>query len=66
MVNDSIMQKINKHKYTKSNGKNSYILEASYGTSRGNSTKQTQSHANTNFRLKNSERKTMRVFSPKL
>lgn len=58
--------KINKHKYTKSNGKNSYILEASYGTSRGNSTKQTQSHANTNFRLKNSERKTMRVFSPKL
>ena len=55
-----------KHHHSKSNGKNSYILEPSYGTSRGHSSKQTQSIVNSHFRLKSSERKSMRVFSPKL
>ena len=56
-----------KHHHSKSNVKNSYILEpSSYGTSRGHSSKQTQSIVNSHFRLKSSERKSMRVFSPKL
>ena len=57
--------KTTKHKHTKSNLKNSHILEVSSGTSRGNSSKQTRSHVNSNFKLKSSERKTIRLLSPK-
>ena len=66
--NDNCSNNIHKrkHHHSKSNVKNSYILEPSYGTSRGHSSKQTQSIVNSHFRLKSSERKSMRVFSPKL
>lgn len=57
--------KTTKHKHTKSNLKHSHLLEVSSGTSRGNSNKQTQSHVNSNFKLKSSERKTIRLLSPK-